>query len=123
MFLVKIRRQQRSTRTETLVPDTTLFRTPILTPAARPCAASSMRNQRRRNRRPGHARDERAVRSDCRGIRHLDRRRVGRHTMDSSRPWLSRDRKSVVWGKSVSVRVDLGGGRIIKKKQKMLQIE
>src|SRR3546814_19148047 len=28
----------------------------------------------------------------------------------------SRDRKSVVSGKSVSVRVDLGGGRIIKKK-------
>src|SRR3546814_15814295 len=27
------------------------------------------------------------------------------------------DRKSVVWGKSVSVRVDLGGGRIIKKKK------
>src|SRR3546814_16587407 len=29
-----------------------------------------------------------------------------------------RDRKSVVWGKSVSVRVDLGGRRIIKKKKK-----
>src|SRR3546814_13217355 len=28
------------------------------------------------------------------------------------------DRKSVVWGKSVSVRVDLGVGRIIKKKKK-----
>src|SRR3546814_11609773 len=28
------------------------------------------------------------------------------------------DRKSVVSGKSVSVRVDLGGGRIIKKKKK-----
>src|SRR3546814_16280318 len=28
------------------------------------------------------------------------------------------DRKSVVSGKSVSVRVDIGGGRIIKKKQK-----
>src|SRR3546814_17837668 len=28
------------------------------------------------------------------------------------------DRKSVVWGKSVSVRVDLGGRRIIKKKNK-----
>src|SRR3546814_14995978 len=27
------------------------------------------------------------------------------------------DRKSVVWGKSVSVRVDLGGRRIIKQKQ------
>src|SRR3546814_13283447 len=31
------------------------------------------------------------------------------------------DRKSVVWGKSVSVRVDLGGRRIIKKKRKKLQ--
>src|SRR3546814_19803603 len=28
------------------------------------------------------------------------------------------DRKSVVWGKSVSVRVDLGGRRIMKKKPK-----
>src|SRR3546814_16070667 len=28
------------------------------------------------------------------------------------------DRKSVGWGKSVSVRVDLGGSRIIKKKQR-----
>src|SRR3546814_14859100 len=27
------------------------------------------------------------------------------------------DRKSVVWGKSVSVRVDLGGGLIMKKKK------
>src|SRR3546814_18780035 len=27
-------------------------------------------------------------------------------------------RQSVVWGKSVSVRVDLGGGRIITKKKK-----
>src|SRR3546814_14588769 len=31
---------------------------------------------------------------------------------------LGADRKSVVKGKSVSVRVDLGGGRIIKKKKK-----
>src|SRR3546814_18562901 len=31
---------------------------------------------------------------------------------------LSADRKSVVSGKSVSVRVDLGGRRIIKKKQR-----
>src|SRR3546814_18838511 len=30
---------------------------------------------------------------------------------------VAKDRKSVVWGKSVSVRVDLGGGRIIKKKK------
>src|SRR3546814_14458896 len=33
----------------------------------------------------------------------------------------SRDRKSVVEGKDVSVRVDLGGGRIIKKKKKTSQ--
>src|SRR3546814_16854490 len=31
---------------------------------------------------------------------------------------LCQDRTSVVWGKSVPVRVDLGGRRIIKKKQK-----
>src|SRR3546814_13701090 len=29
----------------------------------------------------------------------------------------AQDRKSVVWGKRVSVRVDLGGSRIIKKKK------
>src|SRR3546814_18566018 len=33
----------------------------------------------------------------------------------------SRDRKSVVSGKSVSVRVDLGGGRIIQKKKNKKQ--
>src|SRR3546814_15268139 len=43
--------------------------------------------------------------------------------LDQSRPlasralFESRDRKSVVSGKSVSVRVDLGGRRIIKKKK------
>src|SRR3546814_15237909 len=35
---------------------------------------------------------------------------------------LTRDRKSVVSGKSVSVRVDLGGRRIIKKKKKRKKI-
>src|SRR3546814_17764891 len=34
------------------------------------------------------------------------------------RPALERDRKSVVLGKRVSVRVDLGGCRILKKKQR-----
>src|SRR3546814_17460156 len=33
------------------------------------------------------------------------------------------DRKSVVEGKSVSVRVDLGGGRRIKKKQKKYSVK
>src|SRR2546430_3641687 len=40
----------------------------------------------------------------------------GRHGVSyrNSRGWCVRDRKSVVWGKSV----DLGGRRIIKKKKK-----
>src|SRR3546814_13209802 len=35
------------------------------------------------------------------------------------RQWRPEDRKSVVEGKSVSVRVDLGGRRIIKKKKQI----
>src|SRR3546814_19809864 len=35
-------------------------------------------------------------------------------------PLMPRDRKSVVAGKSVSVRVDLGGHRILKKKKKQI---
>src|SRR3546814_13085803 len=58
-------------------------------------------------------------------------RRMFRRTMpdsvsgESIRPLTSdampKDRKSVVEGKSVSVRVDLGGRRIIKKKKKQEQ--
>src|SRR3546814_15280113 len=33
------------------------------------------------------------------------------------------DRKSVVWGKSVSVRVDLGGRGIIKKKNTLIKLK
>src|SRR3546814_21190056 len=40
----------------------------------------------------------------------------GRHTWSWPFRILFRDRKSVVQGKSVSVRVDLGGSRLIKKK-------
>src|SRR3546814_14205066 len=53
------------------------------------------------------------------------RRRIARHLADGGGELLgriarrqARDRKSVVEGKSVSVRVDLGGSRIIKKKKK-----
>src|SRR3546814_13106003 len=38
--------------------------------------------------------------------------------LPAARLEIARDRKSVVEGKSVSVRVDLGGRRIIKKKKK-----
>src|SRR3546814_13587230 len=40
----------------------------------------------------------------------------GRLGPTTEAPSASQDRKSVVSGKSVSVRVDLGGGRIIEKK-------
>src|SRR3546814_14295756 len=39
-------------------------------------------------------------------------------TYQGGAAWRERDRKSVVSGKSVSVRVDLGGRRILKKKKK-----
>src|SRR3546814_15904066 len=42
-------------------------------------------------------------------------------TCDTSRVAVTFDRKSVVSGKSVSVRVDLGGRRIIKKKKKIIK--
>src|SRR3546814_2927069 len=54
-------------------------------------------------RRPAHARHHGA------GIHATGQERSKRHVGDQ-------DRKSVVSGKSVSVRVDLGGRRIIKKK-------
>src|SRR3546814_18616225 len=68
----------------------------------------------------------------CRALRRSARsppRRGGkraaiRHVLavrrESRRPFAV-DRKSVVEGKSVSVRVDLGGGRIIKKKKKKVE--
>src|SRR3546814_13467944 len=40
------------------------------------------------------------------------------HLKIKQRRWAMADRKSVVSGKSVSVRVDLGGRRIIKKKRR-----
>src|SRR3546814_18470054 len=39
-----------------------------------------------------------------------------RYVVFRSDPVGEKERKSVVWGKSVSVRVDLGGRRIIKQK-------
>src|SRR3546814_12387780 len=49
----------------------------------------------------------------------VDQFRIARHqfVLEVRRATIQRDRKSVVWGKSVSVRVDLGGRRSIKKKK------
>src|SRR3546814_14361213 len=48
-------------------------------------------------------------------VSSLHRRRCHRPASDGQRADACADRKSVVKGKSVSVRVDLGGRRIIKK--------
>src|SRR3546814_13978290 len=51
---------------------------------------------------------------------HARRARLLGEPLDQEFDLIARgqDRKSVVWGKSVSVRVDLGGGRLMKKKKK-----
>src|SRR3546814_17319586 len=47
---------------------------------------------------------------------------IGYYDEKLNEPYALADRKSVVWGKSVSVRVDLGGRRIIKKKKHTVEV-
>src|SRR3546814_20901709 len=111
-----IRRPPRSTRTDTLFPYTTLFRSQSCRHVAldrgghdqtggaafgRHAAEKSAWALHRRDRLEPRARDARA------SVTPGSRRGCER----------TGDRKSVVSGKSVSVRVDLGGRRIIKKKR------
>src|SRR3546814_18974014 len=110
-----IRRPPRSTRTDTLFPYTTLFRSPHDCAGARP---------------PGRRRRCRADTQSSQGAgsvlwvgENLQKRNsnaggVVKRTLTENLLSVSglRDRKSVVSGKSVSVRVDLGCRRIIKKK-------
>src|SRR3546814_19145871 len=103
-----IRRPPRSTRTATLFPYTTLFRS-TYRPAKRRGGMkyatlypflSLIRcvvQQRSRSKTAGK-------------VAYLERVRNGGASVD---------RKSVVWGKSVSVRGDLGGRRIIQKKRRL----
>src|SRR3546814_17562142 len=113
-----IRRPPRSTRTDTLVPYTTLFRSTRrhryrndgAEPVARPAVPGPAFDGRRRlpyravsQGRLCRAQPEAAARIADRG---------------QAVPLRALDRKSVVSGKSVSVRVDLGGRGIIKKKKK-----
>src|SRR3546814_13740785 len=127
-FLLMIRRPPRSTRTDTLFPYTTLFRSPELAADALLCVRGCDRRRARRPRRPrDHSDREQPARPRRRHpfpaprIGLVDRRRAFPADplwIDEPRPRARHppDRKSVVSGKSVSVRVDLGGRRIIKKK-------
>src|SRR3546814_19617019 len=76
------------------------------------------RSTSRRRRYPGRAR---VYHLHGFGEESADRRRAQKSWYESTpgvRTQRSKDRKSVGSGKSVSVRVDLGGRRIIKKKNK-----
>src|SRR3546814_14504418 len=137
LFFLMIRRPPRSTRTDTLFPYTTLFRSfPGRQGAAR-------HHHRHRGRHRRHRRRPEVRRT--RGPQGIRRRRPDAGTEGGRRGGsLSRahgeqerrgdaepregqargsleDRKSVGEGKRVSVRVEHGGRRIIKKKKKRKQ--
>src|SRR3546814_15942369 len=107
-----IRRPPRSTRTDTLFPYTTLFRSALHILIAR-------KEEGRAAHHIGAGEDQvvigrGAVNGTIAGIAIVA---AGNFVGDRDR---KRDRKSVVSGKSVSVRVDLGGRRIIKNKQRLI---
>src|SRR3546814_15769602 len=110
-----IRRTPRSTRTDTLFPYTTLFRSPwIATRAAVPIRlAGHIRHWRTAPacRRPAARRGDRFHRPRATERARLPASVWAPHRRRSE----TRDRKSVVSGKGVSVRVGLGGPRLIQK--------
>src|SRR3546814_18372975 len=110
-----IRRPPRSTRTDTLFPYTTLFRSGVIGLQILPVnfrvaivwVLNIGKNDGPRERIP-----TRPVGGDI-----LLSEFHPNHTLKARLLIITlEDRKSVVWGKSVSVRVALGGRRIIKKK-------
>src|SRR3546814_12115183 len=107
-----IRRPPRSTRTDTLFPYTTLFRSVL--------EFAQFHAARLHHLGCMLVVDQREEQMLQRRIFMTAFRCVGERVMEGGFQRSSkRDRKSVVEGKSVSVRVDLGGRRIIKKKTLM----
>src|SRR3546814_19359054 len=109
-----LRRPPRATRTEPLVPYATLFRSEHgvrrrLQPFRAAEAGLECKDKLAPQSLPQQTRRRRALVV----IRIAERPRPLRHAVDAGNDRL--DRKSVVEGKSGSVRVDLGGRRIIKK--------
>src|SRR3546814_12276250 len=128
-----IRRPPRSTRTDTLCPYTTRFRSDV----AAACREQGIKNVAvsagyiNADARAEFYRWMDAANIDLKGFTEgfykglcsahlapvLDTLKYIRHETDT---WLEittlLDRKSVVSGKSVSVRVDIGGRRVMKKK-------
>src|SRR3546814_17678782 len=104
-----------STRTATPFPDTTLFRAETgaaETPRCRDCAGSTHGDYAGGERGGRNSR----ARAELRSAGHEARsdRRAEDCEPEQGEACEHQDRKSVVSGKSVSVRVDLGGRRNIK---------
>src|SRR3546814_19766486 len=97
-----IRRPPRSTRTDTLFPYTTLFRSAFLKAAVSSYLVADLLI--------------RVPRSVTKASFTAMQAIVSMPLALSPSAFCAKDRKSVVSGKSVSVSVDLGGRRIIKKK-------
>src|SRR3546814_17305509 len=127
LFLM-IRRPPRSTRTDTLFPYTTLFRSFLeaLSYLATVFAlfvplpifvASTVMQRRREAEERAYQLIEKLDTADHRALRDRILKIIMRDDVHGTRP----DRKRVVKGKSVSVRVALGGRLIIKKKKESKQ--
>src|SRR3546814_15882450 len=123
-----IRRPPRSTRTDTLFPYTTLFR-------SRPGVEVHGAHHRALSQRPvklcaegPHSALREAASLEESSSQPAEGRSVQARIYEAQSQWRGsdsrprrpgcEDRKGVVSGKSVSVRVDHGGRRIIKKKKK-----
>src|SRR3546814_20559983 len=124
-----IRQPPRSTRPDTLCPYTTLFRSEItgidlVHEQLRVAAGETLGYGQEAVKSQGHAIEFRIYAEDAaRGYTPTTGPILVLHPPEGDGVrWdsgvLQGDRKSVVSGKSVSVRVDLGGRRIIKKKKK-----
>src|SRR3546814_16785885 len=109
------RRPPRSTRTDTLFPYTTLFRSGIRRPCPQRGSISVSTSHPRCSRRAGRrlATNEREMM--MRDLHDEELRALLAFRQRHGRCWKA-DRKRVGWGKSGSVSVDLGGSRNIKKK-------
>src|SRR3546814_14207288 len=123
------RRQPISTRNDTLVHNTTLFRSGHGKRGGgrgcRYCWRQLLLRSLCRIYAPagrGDATQGDGRRSSDAGRDHPSRRSCGAEADRRARHIRCRDRKSVVSGKSVSVRVDLGGRRIITKKKEKKRI-
>src|SRR3546814_17861993 len=112
-----IRRPPRSTRTDTLFPYTTLFRSGAGLRRSRWQWDRRWSAQRGPAAPPGRRRPQAQPTAPALSSNNLKPTATPAASPHPYRSAAPQDRKGVVQGKSVSVRVDTGGSRILKKKK------